>query len=277
MNSEEAASFLLKKFKKSPSILIVYSIALGNFPNVLEYSIKVPCDEVPCFPAKQKGSISPQFIFGKLLQKYVLVLQGRYHYYEGYSKEEITFPVRVASLLGCKNMFITNAVGSMNKKFELGDIMLINNHLDVVDSSGDSALKVYNDNRRKFKKTSGIYDENFRAIARKLSVEEGMEKYVKTGIYAMVNRKALQTPSDILAFKTSGADVVGTSILPEVLTAVKLKLSIFGLSIVTDKRILDYSNFPDPMPDDITKSLKLKKSFILKLIERYVEYCSDAM
>ncbi|KAL3270910.1 hypothetical protein HHI36_021418 [Cryptolaemus montrouzieri] len=272
MDYDEAVSFLVKKFVKNPSIFVIYTNALGDFPDILENPIKLSCGDLPHFPSKKKGCISPKLIFGKLNHQYILVLQGRYHHHEGFSMEEVIFPVKIAYFLGCKKILITNAAGSVNNKFELGDIMVVRNHVDLSHPFAENVWKVLSENEKKEKK---MYDVNFIDVARKLSVEEGMDKYIRYGLYAMIGTSNFKS-SEIKVFRNLGVDAVGTSMVTEIKIAAEFGMEIFAFCVMVDKGIFDYKNYPDPTPEDVSKALEPKKKFIQKLLLKYIRYCDKA-
>ncbi|XP_044763197.1 purine nucleoside phosphorylase 1-like [Coccinella septempunctata] len=270
MDFDEAVSFLARRLPERPSLFIVYTNALGDFPVVLESPVRFSCDQIPRFPSKGEGLAPPRLLYGRSSGVHVLVLQGRYHRHEGYTRDEICFPVRVARCLGCRRMLAVNAAGSVGDRFELGDLMLVRSHVDLA-ALGTDAGRILGGGEREIEENAKLYERDFAKMAGKVAVEEGMDKYVKTGVYGMIEEAIPMNHSQIMNWKTLGVDAVGTSLVPEVATAVKLGMEVCAMSVLTDSGILDYSEHPDPVPEDIHRALAPKRSLVKKLLIRFID------
>lgn len=260
MEIDDALLYLLPKIPKKPSVFIIYTNALGKFPDILNNPRRIKCKNIPNFPLCVDSNT--YFIYGERKKVPILVMQGRMHIFEGMSLKDVAFPVQLAYHLGCENMFITNASGSINQNYELGDLILIKDHVYLF-----SMLDVH----EKWEQHSKRYDRKFFNSARKLAIDCGIEDCLHEGVFSMIARGNFQSTAETEAIISLGADVVGMSTIPEVLTAFHYDISVFGLSIVTDKGIFD--NYDVPNIKEVTKAVRSKKDYITKLIIKYIEYC----
>ena len=206
-----AADYLKSRTTLRPTICLVLGSGLGDFADTLEESVRIPYAEIPNFPLPTIPGHSGALVFGKVSGKTVVVLQGRIHYYEGLSMQEITLPVRVAAALGVKTLVLTNACGGVNTAFHPGDLMLISDHLNC---SGMNPLIGPNLDALgpRFPDMSDLYTASLRAAIKEAAAEAGIP--LREGVYAMYSGPNYETPAEIRMFRTMGADTVGMSTVP---------------------------------------------------------------
>lgn len=245
----ESVDVLNRKTDVQPEIGVILGTGLGALAEEIEKEAVVPYQDIPHFPLSTVESHAGRLIFGKLSGKNVVAMQGRFHYYEGYSMQQITFPVRVMKHLGAQTLLVSNACGGMNPLFAPGDIMIISDHINLF---GDNPLIGYNDNQLgpRFPDMSEPYSSELIGLAEQIALEEKMR--VQKGVYVGVAGPNLETRAEYRFLRTLGADVVGMSTIPEVIVAVHSSLRVLGLSVITD------ACFPDALkPVNIKEILKI--------------------
>ena len=228
------ANFIKEKIKASPEIGIVLGTGLGGLVNEIEIIESIPYNEIPNFPVSTVEGHAGRLIYGKLGEKEVLAMQGRFHYYEGYSMTEVTFPVRVFKFVGVKTLFVSNATGGLNPDFKVGDIMVINDHINFFPEHPLRGKNIAELGPR-FPDMSKCYDNKLRNRAKLIALEHNFD--LKEGVYVGVSGPTFETPAEYKMFRILGADVVGMSTVPEVIVAHHMGLKIFGISIVTDSGV----------------------------------------
>lgn len=228
----EAASFIKKQAKfKSAKFGIVLGTGLSAFAKNIKNQISIPFHNIPHFCSSTAISHSGNLVIGTIGSKTVIAMEGRLHFYEGYSMEEITFPIRVLKALGVKNLFISNACGGMNPQYNLGDIMFIEDHINLM---GANPLIGKNDDRlgSRFPDMSEPYDKKLITLGQNIAIKKGIS--TQKGVYVAVTGPNLETRAEYRFLRTIGADVVGMSTVPEVLVAIHSGIRVIGLSIITD-------------------------------------------
>lgn len=220
----------------APDVAIVLGTGLGALGEAIDISASVAYADIPGFPLSTVESHSGRLLFGTLGGRRVIAMQGRFHRYEGYSLQQVTFPVRVLHALGARTLVVSNACGGMRPDWRAGDVMLIADHINLL---GDSPLVGANDAGLgpRFPDMSAPYDEGLRAIAR--AVAAAQEITLREGVYAAVAGPNLETRAEYRMLRTMGADVVGMSTVPEVIVANHAGMRVLGLSIVTDMCLPD--------------------------------------
>lgn len=228
---KETAKFLSDKVNGEYEIGIILGTGLGNLANEIEAEFTFPYEEIPNFPVSTVEGHSGQLIFGTLGGKKVVALKGRFHYYEGYSMNEVVFPVRVMKFLGMKRLFVSNASGGVNPDFEIGEIMIINDHINMF---GDNPLMGPNLDELgpRFPDMSEPYDKKMIAKAKEIAAANNIK--VAEGVYAGLSGPTLETPAEYKYVRIIGSDAVGMSTVPEVIAARHMGIPCFGFSIVTD-------------------------------------------
>ena len=228
---KSTAAYIQSKISFAPEIGIILGTGLGGL--VKEISIKhiIPYEEIPNFPVSTVEGHSGKLIFGELGGKNVVAMQGRFHYYEGYTMQQVTFPVRVMKLLGIKNLFVSNASGGVNPDFEIGDLMIINDHINFFPSNPLMGKNMKELGVR-FPDMSAVYDKELIIKAKK--VAETYNIKIQEGIYFGLSGPTFETPAEYKMIRILGADAVGMSTVPEVIVARHMDIPCFAISIITD-------------------------------------------
>lgn len=226
-----AAEYLLARIPARPTVALVLGSGLGDYADTLEDPIKIPYAQIPDFPQPTVQGHTGAFVFGKKAGKFVVVAQGRVHYYEGLSMQEITLPVRVLAAIGVKTLVLTNAAGGINLSYRPGTLMLIADHINF---SGDNPLIGPNLDRfgPRFPDVSDLYTASLRTAVRAQAAEAGIP--LEEGVYLMCTGPSYETPAEIRAFRTLGADAVGMSTVPEALVAGHCGMQVVGVSCITN-------------------------------------------
>jgi len=260
---DETVSFLKGKMKRAPSVVIILGTGLGGLIDSIEIDTLLPYEEIPHFPRSTVEGHQGNLIFGNLNGKSVAVLQGRFHYYEGYSTRELTFPLRTLSLLGAKTLVVTNAAGGLDPGFVPGTIMVIRDHLNFI---GENPLRGENVDAwgGRFPDLSEPYDRKLIAVTLQCAEKLHMTN-VTTGVYVAIPGPSLETPAETRFLRGAGADAVGMSSVPEVIVAKHAGMKVLGLSAVAN--INDPDNFIPIMLDDIIKAAQKIEPDMLELIK----------
>lgn len=228
---EKAADAIRARFPEKPDVGIILGTGLGALAKEIETVATIDYPSIPGFPRSTVESHAGRLLCGKLGGKTVVAMQGRFHRYEGYSLQQVTFPVRVLKALGATSLIVSNACGGMNPDWSAGDLMLITDHINLL---GDNPLIGANDDRLgpRFPDMSEPYHGTLGATARAVAAERGIT--LREGVYVAVAGPNLETRAEYSFLRTLGADVVGMSTVPEVIVAVHSGLRVLGLSIITD-------------------------------------------
>ena len=232
LDYEKSSTYLQTRLSGfAPEVLLVLGSGLGFLGDIVENPISVPYDEIPNFCKATAPGHSGRLIFGRLAGKNVCVMQGRFHYYEGYGYDQITFPIRLAKLLGADKMIITNAAGGLGEGLAPGSIMLITDHMKFFDASPLRGQNLPEFGVR-FPDMTYCYNRDYQTIAQaqadKLSIKLGK------GVYLYWPGPQFETPAEIIASKTLGASAVGMSTVPEVIVARHMKMEVLGFSFITN-------------------------------------------
>ncbi|MDD2891099.1 MAG: purine-nucleoside phosphorylase [bacterium] len=225
-----------KETRMKPEIGIILGTGLGRLAGSIKVETSIPYNKIPDFPVSTVESHKGRLLFGTLGGKKVVAMQGRFHYYEGYSMQEVTFPVRVLKALGCKIMVVSNAAGGINSLFNRGDVMLISDHINFF---SEHPLRGKNDDSigPRFPDMLNIYDRDLLALAEKVALEQRIP--VRKGVYLGLQGPCFETPAEYRMIKILGADAVGMSTVPEVIVARHCGLKVIGMSIITDMGLPD--------------------------------------
>jgi len=228
---EEAAAVVRERFGKRADVALILGTGLGRLAAEIETPVSVDYGEIPYFPLSTVESHAGRLLCGTLAGKTVIAMQGRFHRYEGYSLQQVTFPVRVLHALGAKTLVVSNACGGMHPLWGAGDLMLIADHINLL---GDNPLTGPNDDRLgpRFPDMSDAYDAELRVLTRAVALARGIE--LREGVYVAVSGPNLETRAEYRFLRAIGADVVGMSTVPEVIVAVHAGMRVLGLSIITD-------------------------------------------
>jgi purine-nucleoside phosphorylase len=227
-----ALSFIKEKIDFDPEYLLILGTGLGQLGDEIDVVDSISYDEIPHFPVSTVESHAGRLLFGTLGGKKVIAMQGRFHYYEGYTMQQIAFPVRVAKALGAHSLFVSNACGGMNPNFEAGDIMLITDHINFL---GDNPLIGPNDDELgpRFPDMSDPYTSRLREIAENVALDNNLKMH--EGVYLAISGPMLETRAEYRYMRQLGADVVGMSTVPEVIAAVHMGMDVLGISVITDE------------------------------------------
>ncbi len=226
---KKTADFLKERMHTQPETAIILGTGLGSLANEITEKYEIKYEEIPNFPISTVEGHSGKLIFGKLGNKDIMAMQGRFHYYEGYSMQEVTFPVRVMKELGIKTLFVSNASGGTNPAFEIGDLMIITDHINYFPEHPLRGKNLYGD---RFPDMSEAYSKELIQKALQIAKEKGIK--VQQGVYVGTQGPTFETPAEYKLFRIFGADAVGMSTVPEVIVANHCKIKVFGISVITD-------------------------------------------
>lgn len=227
----ETAAYIRAKMTAQPRVGIILGTGLGNLATQITEKIEIPYQEIPNFPVSTVEGHSGKLIFGKLGNTDVLAMQGRFHYYEGYDMKAVTFPVRVMHAIGIDTLFVSNASGGMNPDFEIGDLMIITDHINLFP---EHPLRGKNHEEwgPRFPDMSEAYDKKMIVKAKEIAQAHGIRTV--EGVYVGTQGPTFETPAEYRYFHIIGGDAVGMSTVPEVIVANHMGMRVFGMSIITD-------------------------------------------
>lgn len=262
---EQAAQFLKEKFPTPPQIGLILGSGLGVLADEIEQAIKIPYSDIPNFPVSTVEGHAGQLVYGQLEGATVVVMQGRFHYYEGYSFDKVTFPVRVMKALGVEQLVVTNAAGGVNESFEPGDLMIISDHINNMGGNpligpNDSALGV------RFPDMTEAYSKRLRQLAKDVANEIGLR--VREGVYVANTGPTYETPAEIRMIRVMGGDAVGMSTVPEVIVARHAGMEVLGISCISNMAagILD-----QPLThDEVIETTEKVKADFLRFVKAIV-------
>jgi purine-nucleoside phosphorylase len=228
---KNTATYIQNKISFQPEIGIILGTGLGGLVNEINIKHVIKYEDIPDFPVSTVEGHSGKLIFGELGGKKVVAMQGRFHYYEGYSMQQVTYPVRVMKLLGIQKLFVSNASGGVNPKFEIGDLMIINDHINFFPSNPLIGKNLPEFGPR-FPDMSDAYNKEIIEKAKKVADEHNIK--VQEGVYLGLSGPTFETPAEYRMVKILGADAVGMSTVPEVIVARHMGIPCFAISIITD-------------------------------------------
>lgn len=265
-NRQEALDFLQSKTGFKPDYVIILGTGLGRLAAQIEVEGSVSYAEIPHFPLSTVESHAGRLLFGRLGGKKVVAMQGRFHYYEGYTMQQIVFPLRVLFALGAHTLLVSNAAGGMNPAYKRGEVMLITDHINLL---GDNPLIGPNDNELgpRFPDMSEPYTRSLAETAEAAALELGIKMH--QGVYVAVTGPNLETRAEYRFLRAIGADVVGMSTVPEVIAAVHMGMRVMGMSVITDEC------FPDSLKPvemkEILEAADIAEPKMTKIITRVLE------
>jgi purine-nucleoside phosphorylase len=228
---KEAVAYIKSKTSVEPTIGIILGTGLGGLVKEISIIDEIPYAEIPHFPVSTVESHSGKLIFGELGGKQVVAMQGRFHFYEGYNMQQVTFPVRVMKLLGIERLFVSNASGGVNPDFEVGEIMILNDHINLFPAHPLIGKNI-DELGPRFPDMSEPYDPAMIALAQTIASENNIK--VSVGTYAGLTGPTLETPAEYAYVRAIGSDAVGMSTVPEVIVARHMEIPCFAISIITD-------------------------------------------
>jgi purine-nucleoside phosphorylase len=236
---EATAGFIQSKISAKANTAIILGSGLGNLSSVIEAEFSIPYNEIPNFPVSTVEGHKGRLIFGALNGKKVWVMEGRFHFYEGYTAEQVVFPIRVLKLLGVENLLLSNAAGGVNKEYQVGDLMIIKDHISFFTvnpllGKNETTLGT------RFPDMSEPYANAFIEKAKQIAAAHGIK--VHEGVYVGVTGPTFETRAEYQLIKISGGDVVGMSTVQENIAAVHCGMKVFAMSVVTDLGIREDNN-----------------------------------
>jgi purine-nucleoside phosphorylase len=233
---EDAVKFIRTKTEMTPGIGLILGTGLGGLAKAVKREVEIPYDQIPHFPISTVESHAGKLLFGTVGGKKVVAMEGRFHYYEGYTLQQVTFPIRVMKALGIEILVVSNAAGGLNPQFATGDIVLMTDHINF---QGNNPLLGPNDDDLgpRFPDMYNCYDKELQEIAKQTAVDEGI--YLQRGVYVGVAGPNLETAAEYRFMRIIGGDVVGMSSVPEVLVARHQGTKVIGFSVVTDMGLAD--------------------------------------
>ncbi len=228
---ESSSKYLKSKYTASPKIGLILGSGLGVLADEIQNPVKIPYSEIPDFPVSTVAGHAGQLVFGQLADQEVVAMQGRFHYYEGYSFDQVTFPVRVMKELGVEILIVTNAAGGVNESFNPGDLMIITDHIN---NMGGNPLIGPNDSRlgERFPDMSEAYSKELTQKAKEIA--DSLSLNIKEGVYVGNTGPAYETPAEVRLVRTLGGDAVGMSTVPEVMVARHAGLKVLGISCISN-------------------------------------------
>lgn len=262
----EAVSFIKERLPINPEYLLILGTGLGELAENMTINLELPYKDIPHFPVSTVESHTGKLLMGYLGGKPVMAMQGRFHYYEGYSMNQIVFPIRVAKMLGIQTLLVSNACGGLNPNFQRGDIMLINDHINFL---GDNPLIGANDPDLgpRFPDMSQPYTKHLLVTANQVALDAGIK--IHQGVYLAVSGPMLETKAEYRYMRQLGADVVGMSTVPEVIAAVHMGMKVLGVSVITDEC------FPDSLEpvslDDVLNAAAMAKPQLTRIVVGMLE------
>lgn len=228
---QEAADYLASKIKKQPETAIILGSGLGALADRIEEATVIPYTEIPHFMNSTATGHKGNLIFGTLGRRQVMAMQGRFHYYEGYTMQQVTFPIRVMKLLGVKNLLVSNAAGGINHTFHVGDLMIIRDHINMLPNPligpNNEAFGT------RFPDMTRAYDREF--IRHVETIAEEQHIPLKKGVYVGLTGPSYETPAEYAFYGKVGGDAIGMSTVPEVIVARHAGLRVFGMSVITNE------------------------------------------
>lgn len=227
---QETAAYLKSKMHTHPETAIILGTGLGSLAGEITEKYEIKYQDIPNFPLSTVEEHSGKLIFGKLGGKDIMAMEGRFHFYEGYNMKEVTFPERVMYELGIETLFVSNASGGMNETFQIGDLMVIDDHINFFP---EHPLRGKNfPTGPRFPDMHEAYDKSLRDLADSIAQEKGID--LKHGVYVGVQGPTFETPAEYRMYRLLGGDAVGMSTVPEVIVARHSGIKVFGISIITD-------------------------------------------
>lgn len=260
---KQTAEYIGKYLKEKPLVGIILGSGLGGLVNNISKEHSFDYDEIPDFPVSTIDGHHGKLVFGKIGGKNIVAMQGRFHYYEGYTMKEVTFPIRVMKLLGIKYLFVSNASGGLNKSFEVGDLMIIKDHINLFPENPLRGMNV-DELGPRFPEMQYTYNKALIDKANKIAKENNIK--LQSGIYVGSSGPTLETPSEYNHFRTIGADSTGMSTVPEVIVARHMNMTCFGISVITNLAEPEEngSNVTHDKVQDVAKAAEPNMTFIFR-------------
>jgi purine-nucleoside phosphorylase len=261
----ETADYIKANVLNLPKIAIILGTGLGALIDSVEDIQYIPYEKIPNFPISTVEGHSGNLIFGTLGGKRIMAMQGRFHYYEGYSMKEVTFPVRVMKALGVETLFVSNAAGGMNKDFKVGDIMIITDHINLFPENPLRG-KNYDELGPRFPAMTEAYSHRLINLAKDVASEQNI--HIAQGVYVGTSGPTFETPAEYEFFRIIGGDAVGMSTVPEVIVANHASMEVFGISVITDLGGKDIKEVPSH--EEVQKAAMEAQPKMVKIIQNLI-------
>ena len=228
---QESAQYVESRCKEKPTIGIILGSGLGSLVDMMEDKVIIPYKDIPGFPQSHVAGHAGNLVIGRIGEQVIAAMQGRFHYYEGFEMKEVTYPVYVMKLLGIESLIVTNACGGINRSFVPGDLMILTDYINML---GKNSLIGENDERFgvRFPDMSEAYSKEL--IEKAEQAAEKLDISYKKGVYAIFSGPCYETPAEIRAYETLGADAIGMSTVPETIAANYLGMKVFGIACITN-------------------------------------------
>lgn len=262
---QETVQFLKEKTNYTPEFGIILGSGLGTFTQDIEIEFTIPYSEIPNFPVSTVQGHKGAMVFGKIGNKSVVAMQGRFHFYEGYDMKTVTFPVRVMKYLGVQKLIVSNASGGVNPNYRVGDVVVIKDHINLFP---DHPLRGANDERfgPRFVNMSEPYSRSMIQKAKEIAQNINVE--LKDGIYLGLQGPTFETLAEYKMVKILGADCVGMSTVPEVIVARHMEVDCLGISVITDMG--DEENIDEVNHNEVLEAARKAEPKVRKLIKEYI-------
>ncbi|MBO6118751.1 MAG: purine-nucleoside phosphorylase [Bacteroidales bacterium] len=260
----EATKFIESKITAKPSVAVILGSGLSDLANEIDNPVIIKYSEIPHFPVSTVQGHKGNLISGQIKGVNVLCMQGRFHYYEGYTMDEVTFPERIFAAMGIKTLIVTNAAGGVNKNFSCGDIMLITDHINFM----PNPLIGKNDERFgvRFPSMNEAYDKNLRQIA--IQSAESLGIKLQQGIYVAGTGPSFETPAEYMMYRTIGCSAVGMSTVPEVIVARHCGIKVLGLSVISN--VFNEDNNEEQTHDEVLENVNNASKNMVKLVKTII-------
>ncbi len=262
---QETVSFIKEKTNFTPEYGVILGSGLGSFTDDINIEFTLPYSEIPNFPVSTVQGHKGALVFGTIGDKKVVAMQGRFHFYEGYSMKEVTFPVRVMKYLGVEKLVVSNASGGVNSNYEVGSIVLLKDQINMMP---EHPLRGKNDERfgPRFLNMSEPFSNNMISVAKALA--KNLKIKVQDGIYLGLQGPTFETLAEYKMVKVLGADCVGMSTVPEVIVARHMDMECFGLSVITDMG--NEENIESVSHDEVLEAAKKAEPNVRRLIKELI-------
>lgn len=275
-NVNESASYILQRTNHRPQIGIICGSGLGGLAELVQNADIFDYGDIPCFPVSTVPGHKGRLLVGLLDDVAVIVMQGRFHSYEGYPLWKTALPVRVMKTIGIRSLIATNAAGGLNKTFQVGDIMLLKDHINLPGFSCQHPLRGPNEEKfgPRFFPTNDLYDSELRQIAKKVGSSLGLDGVIREGVYTMVGGPNYETVAELKLLRQLGVDSVGMSTIPETIVAHHCGIKVFSCSLITNMCIVDYGTGLEPHHEEVIEVGQRRAEDLKKFITKMVKVMS---
>lgn len=263
---KEAANYIQTRTEHRPKIGLILGSGLSPLAEEIEQADHIPYQEIPNFPVSGVSGHAGQLVIGNLAGQTILVMQGRTHFYEGYSMQQITLPVRAMRLMGLETLIVTNAAGGINQSFTAGDLMLIVDHINMVGMGGSNPLRGPNLDELgpRFPSMTHAYDPELLALAKQVAQKQNLT--LQEGVYLCLAGPTFETPAEVRLLKTLGADAVGMSTVPEVIVARHGGMRALGISTITNIAIQEITSEAETTHEEVLETGKIVVPKLISLL-----------